>query len=270
MNCAKVLVVEDEFITQMEIENILKTLGHQSYLASSCEEAIQTALEVEPDLILMDIKLKGGDDGVKTVQIIKDSIDVEVIYLTAHLSPELKYFVELTRPVACILKPFVRKELIANIETALRKNEKIGPYENVYIFYGMIGTLLASSLTLNEKKRLMNQFSIVFEAKMRSYFVSELEKYDSKIVDLHVYLACLSSMLYSLGFKNNRMANESSGYMIINTCPWKYGEHNEIFCQICHLMAETTLSWTDVVGKVNLDSCMVKGDIFCGFKFQLE
>ncbi len=268
MNCAKVLVVEDEFITQMEIENILNTLGHQSYMASSCEEAIQTALEVEPDLVLMDIKLKGGDDGVKTVQIIKDSIDVEVIYLTAHLSPELKDSVDLTRPVACILKPFVRKELITNIETALRRNEKIEPYENVYIFYGMIGTLLASSIPLNEKKSFINQFSIIFEAKMRRYFVSELEKYDS--VDLHVYLACLSSMLYSLGFKNNRMANESRGYMMISSCPWKYGKHSEIFCQICQIMAETTLSWTDVVGNVNIESSMFKGDIFCGFKFQLE
>jgi CheY-like chemotaxis protein len=142
MNGAKILVVEDEFITLMEIENILDTLGYQSYLASSSEEAIQIASEVEPDLILMDIKLKGKNDGVKTVQIIKDSINVRVIYLTAYLSPELQDSIESTRPVACILKPFVRKELISNIEIALHRKGNMKPYENVYKFFGMIGTLL--------------------------------------------------------------------------------------------------------------------------------
>jgi CheY-like chemotaxis protein len=138
MDGANILVVEDEFITLMEIENILDTLGYQSYLASSSEEAIQIAVEVEPDLILMDIKIKGNNDGVKTVQIIKETLNVQVIYLTAHLSPELQNSIESTLPVACILKPFVRKELISKIEIALHGNGNMETCENVYKFFGMI------------------------------------------------------------------------------------------------------------------------------------
>jgi CheY-like chemotaxis protein len=270
MKGAKILVVEDEFITLMEIENILETLGYQSYLASSSDEAIQLALEVEPDLILMDIKLRGNDDGVKTIQIIQNHMDVEVIYLTAHLSTELQDSIQLTHPVACILKPFLKKELINSIEIALTRNENIESYANVYRFFGMIGTLLASSIPYPEKKNFLNQFSRLFEENMRLDFVSELEKYNLERLDLHVYLTCLSTMLDNLGFHNNRMANESWGYMMISSCPWKYGKQNEIFCQVCQLIAQITLSWTDVVGKVNLDSCFIKGDIFCGFRFELE
>lgn len=138
MDSPNILVVEDEFITLMEIENILDTLGYQSYLASSSEEAIQIAFEVEPDLIIMDIKIKGNNDGVKTIQIIKKTLNVEVIYLTAHLSPELQNSIESTLPVVCILKPFVRKELISNIEIALHGNGEIETYANVYKFFGMI------------------------------------------------------------------------------------------------------------------------------------
>ncbi len=122
MSKSKILVVEDECITAMEIRQILESSGYQPYTASSCEEAVKRAVEIKPDLILMDIKLKGGNDGVKTAEKIKELIEVPVIYLTAHWDEKLLESIKLTKPCACILKPFGRKELISNIEIALYKH----------------------------------------------------------------------------------------------------------------------------------------------------
>ncbi len=115
----KILVVEDDLITAMEIQRLLETSGYKPHSVSSSDEAIVTAFETEPDLILMDVKLKGEEDGIKTAQMIKESIEVPVIYLTAHSNSELMESMKYTRPSACIFKPFGSRELLSNIEIAL-------------------------------------------------------------------------------------------------------------------------------------------------------
>jgi two-component system, response regulator PdtaR len=115
----KILVVEDEPITAMEIHRLLETSGYQPYSASSSNEALVIAIEKEPDLILMDVKIKGEEDGVKTAQTIKELMEVPVIYITAHSDPHLMESMKLTRPSACLFKPFVGRELLSNIEIAL-------------------------------------------------------------------------------------------------------------------------------------------------------
>ena len=116
---AKILVVEDDLITAMEIRKLLETSGYQPHSACSSNEAIEKAFETEPDLILMDVKLKGEEDGIKTGQRIKESIEVPIIYLTAYSNPKLMESMKFTRPSACIFKPFGSRELLSNIEIAL-------------------------------------------------------------------------------------------------------------------------------------------------------
>jgi CheY-like chemotaxis protein len=115
----KILVVDDDFIIAMEIQRLLEISGYQIYTASSSDEAIERAVEILPDLILMDIKIKGKYDGIKTVQKIKELIEVQVIYLTAYVNPQLIESIKLTKPIACLIKPFESNELISNIEIAL-------------------------------------------------------------------------------------------------------------------------------------------------------
>ena len=81
----RIMVVEDEFIVSMEIQDRLKSLGYGiAYAAASGEEAITKAGETKPDLVLMDIMLKGEIDGVDAAEQIKNKYDIPVIYLTAH------------------------------------------------------------------------------------------------------------------------------------------------------------------------------------------
>ena len=82
MTSARLLVVEDEAILAMNIENKVLQLGYQvTGVTDSGSEAIRLVDEIRPDLVLMDIKLKGKLDGVETAEQIRERFDIPVIYL---------------------------------------------------------------------------------------------------------------------------------------------------------------------------------------------
>ena len=181
MSGDKILVVEDDFITALEIKRLLETYGYQIYSASSSDDALLTAVEIKPNLILMDVRIRGEDDGIKTTLKIKELIDVPVIYLTAYIDHQLMESIKLTRPVACILKPFECNELISNIEIAsyihnTDLNRENGIQDSSIIFYAMIGNLLATSLNLNEKNKFLADFSRNFEENVKTSFMDEVKK----------------------------------------------------------------------------------------------
>lgn len=120
---ARILVVEDERIVAKDIQNTLISLGYGvSGLASSGEEAIDRAAETHPDLVLMDIALKGEMDGVEAVTQIQSLFDIPVVYLTAYSDEETLQRAKITQPYGYILKPFSESGLHINIEMALHKH----------------------------------------------------------------------------------------------------------------------------------------------------
>ena len=123
MTGAKILVVEDESITAMEIMQLLRTSGYKPYNVRSGEEALKKSVELNPDLVLMDIGIKGKNNGIKTAQMIKEFIDVPVIYLTANSDTEILESLKLTKPSACVFKPFLGKEIIDKIKIALHTED---------------------------------------------------------------------------------------------------------------------------------------------------
>lgn len=124
MDSAKILIVEDEGITALEIQNKIEEWGYEVVdVVSSGEEAVKTALDLEPDLILMDIVLKDKLNGIEAAKIIKRSHDVPVIYLTAYGDEETLQNAKFTVPQAYILKPFEENELRFAVEMGLYKHE---------------------------------------------------------------------------------------------------------------------------------------------------
>jgi len=120
MVATKILVVEDEGLTAMEIQRKLKTWGYDvPSFAFSRKEAVQKAKEIKPDLILMDIMLKGKGDGIDAAQEIKSIRDIPIIYLTAYDDISTRERAETTNPDAYLIKPFEEKELQSKIATAL-------------------------------------------------------------------------------------------------------------------------------------------------------
>ena len=85
MNSPQIMIVEDERVVAADLEMRLRRLGYGvPAVVSSGEEALCRAAETNPDLVLMDIMLAGQIDGVETAARIKDSLNIPVVYLTAH------------------------------------------------------------------------------------------------------------------------------------------------------------------------------------------
>lgn len=120
MTKAKILIVEDDGIVALDIENRLKELGYfVSATVSRGREAVKKVEEHQPDLVLMDIVLKGEMDGIETAQIIRSRFDTPVIFLTAYANDQRLERAKLTGPFGYILKPFQKRDLKVVIEMAL-------------------------------------------------------------------------------------------------------------------------------------------------------
>lgn len=119
----KIMVVEDERIVAQDIQSSLESLGYDvPAVVSSGEEAIEKAGELEPDLILMDIVLRGKLNGIETTKQIHTNYDIPVIYLTAYADTSTLDKAKKTEPFGYILKPFEDRELQSTIEMALYKS----------------------------------------------------------------------------------------------------------------------------------------------------
>lgn len=121
----RILVVEDETIVAKDIQSRLKKFGYTvPTVAASGEEAINKAAETSPDLILMDIRLKGEIDGVEAARQIHDRFDVPVIYLTAYADDRTLARAKETEPSGYLIKPFKERELYTTIEIALARHKR--------------------------------------------------------------------------------------------------------------------------------------------------
>ncbi|MBD2103039.1 ATP-binding protein [Leptolyngbya sp. FACHB-261] len=118
----KILIVEDERIVAKGIEKSLKKLDYIVIgSVASGEEAVRKAAETQPDLILMDVRLRGNLDGIEAAEQIRANFDIPVIYLTAYADENTLQRAKLTEPFGYIVKPFDERDLHAAIEVALRR-----------------------------------------------------------------------------------------------------------------------------------------------------
>ena len=118
-----VLVVEDESIVSKDIQHSLKKLGYSiSGAASTGEKAIELAKSTLPDIILMDIMLKGDMNGIEAADEIRKTCSIPVIFLTAYADESTLSKAKITEPYGYILKPFKEIDIHTTIEMAIYKH----------------------------------------------------------------------------------------------------------------------------------------------------
>ncbi|MBD2516700.1 response regulator [Nostoc sp. FACHB-973] len=118
----RVLVVEDEYILAINLQESLESLGYTVLdIADSAETAIEKATQLRPNLILMDIRLRGEVDGIQAAEQIWHYLQIPVIYLTGHSDKSTVERATLTSPFGYILKPIREQELYVAIQTALNR-----------------------------------------------------------------------------------------------------------------------------------------------------
>jgi two-component system cell cycle sensor histidine kinase/response regulator CckA len=120
----QILIDEDEGIIAADIQSRLERLGYKGpVIASSGEEALRLARSTPFDLVLMDIRLKGGIDGIATAQKMKAELETPVVYITAHADEETIDRATQTEPFGYILKPIRDSELRSAVQISIHKHE---------------------------------------------------------------------------------------------------------------------------------------------------
>jgi CheY-like chemotaxis protein len=116
-----VLVVEDEGIVGLDLRNQLNALGHDVVgVVATGKRAIEKAEQMRPDLVLMDVRLKGELDGIQAAQIIVDRFDTPIVFLTALLDEETLERTRTIRRHGYLIKPFMTRELESAIREAMK------------------------------------------------------------------------------------------------------------------------------------------------------
>jgi two-component system, response regulator PdtaR len=122
MTGASVLIVEDDDILARVEDWRLKNLGYMvSGRAATGAEAMEVVLNKRPDLVLMDINIRGNMDGIETARKIKKGFDIPVIYMSSHPDDATVERAKATKPEGFIVKPFHDTDLRVAIELALKK-----------------------------------------------------------------------------------------------------------------------------------------------------
>jgi PAS domain S-box-containing protein len=121
---ARILIVEDESLVADDLEQRLQELGFRPIgIVDTAENAIARAVELRPDLVLMDVHLKGKMDGIEAAVALRQPHDIPVVFLTSHADLETLERAGLSEPFGYLTKPFQERDLLATVKTALARRQ---------------------------------------------------------------------------------------------------------------------------------------------------
>lgn len=120
----RILVVEDEALLAEEIRDRLEHLGHDVVgVADNGADAIDIARQTCPDLVLMDIRIKGDLDGIETADLIHGELDIPVVFSTAHSDRDTLQQAQITGLFGYIIKPWREQDLVMAIRLAMHRHQ---------------------------------------------------------------------------------------------------------------------------------------------------
>ncbi len=124
MEPTRILIAEDEAITATALKSELVSLGYDVVgVTDTAEDVVRAAGELNPDVVFMDITLKGVLDGITAAVAIRGRTGAPVVFLTAHADEKTMKRSVFAGPFEYILKPFTRKELQTAVEVSLQKRQ---------------------------------------------------------------------------------------------------------------------------------------------------
>lgn len=122
VSCARIMIVEDESIVALDLKNMLRRLGHNVVaVADTGTDAIFLAGQQKPDLILMDIRLRGTMDGIEAAHVILQRFAIPIIFLTAQADDVTRNRAQTVNAAAYLTKPFAPQELAGVINDLTKR-----------------------------------------------------------------------------------------------------------------------------------------------------
>jgi len=115
----RILIVEDEFITARDLQEIVGKCGHECVgKADTYEKALHLIKTEEPEIALVDISLKGSKDGIQFARTLREEFNIIIIFVTAYADPKTLLRIKAVKPNGFIVKPFTLESIFAAIEIA--------------------------------------------------------------------------------------------------------------------------------------------------------
>ncbi len=185
MKASSILIVEDEFVIAKDVETSLKNVGYMvCAIVPSGEEAIAEIEKEKPDLVLMDIILKGAIDGIEAAGQIGSQFNIPIVYLTAYADEDTFKRAKITEPYSYIIKPFNDRELNIAIEIALYKHQMKEKQEQlitelqsalgkVKTLHGLL-PICASCKKIRDNKGYWNQLESYIQKHSKAVFTHSL------------------------------------------------------------------------------------------------
>jgi two-component system, cell cycle sensor histidine kinase and response regulator CckA len=152
----KILIVEDEGIIAGNISSRLAKAGYEvAGIAESSEEALAKIPEVNPDLVLMDIRIKGEVDGIETAVIIRERFDIPFIFLTAHTDQQTIDRAKMTGASGFLSKPIHHTSLATTIEMAIHKHraDRVARHQRAWMAT-VLGTMADGMVVIDRDRRV--------------------------------------------------------------------------------------------------------------------
>ena len=160
----RILVVEDEGIIARDIAIMLEDAGYDlSGEAATGIEAIRLAGETSTDLVLMDIKIRGLQDGIETAAKIRIEFDIPVVFLTSHADCETLKRANKTEPFGYVVKPFNESDLRVAIEVGLNRYRLQKEAEEKKFWFDTALSSLSGAVVATDNEGLIQFFSSAAE-----------------------------------------------------------------------------------------------------------
>ncbi|MEN6439898.1 MAG: response regulator [Syntrophobacter sp.] len=157
MSASRILIVEDEVIVSKEIVQRLRAMGYEpAGRASSGEQALALTKAQRPDLVLMDIRLKGVMDGITAAEEIRRDFRIPVVFLTAYSEDDTLERAKLAEPYGYLIKPFDDRELKSAIEIALYKHKTEEEIRRLNRLYDVLSQVNQTIVRVESREELLS------------------------------------------------------------------------------------------------------------------
>lgn len=199
----KVLIVEDELIVAKDIKHSLERINYEVIgLASDVSEAIELVEKNQPEIVLMDIMLRGGDSGIDAAEIIRKDFKLPVVFLTAYADSATLERAKRAQSYGYILKPFKAVDLQTTIELAIYKHGKEMEVERERDLLSTIvenGDLSSNEIYVRASSKLVKikKEKIMFVEALKDYVILHAE--DKKFT-IHTTMKDIESKLGNKDF----------------------------------------------------------------------
>ena len=126
VNLPRILIVEDEPFIAENLQEMLSIFGYEeTEIANSANQAIKAIKTNRPDMVLLDVKIKGDQDGIELGAIIQEQYHIPFLYITSYSDKETVNRAKHTNPLGFIVKPFTKDDVYAAIEVALYNKNRL-------------------------------------------------------------------------------------------------------------------------------------------------